>query len=145
MLALYRCGRQAEALRAFQRLRTVLGDELGIEPSPKLVALEDAIILHKPHLDWDPAGADIGPGSTRSQPMRSAADGPRAHNIPASTPLVGRDVELATVDRASSKAAACHRDGDRWGGKTRLALAAAASASRVVPSWCLVGGTGRRA
>src|SRR4029453_15188410 len=41
MLALYREGRQAEALRAFSRLRTHLGDELGIVPSPELVRLED--------------------------------------------------------------------------------------------------------
>jgi predicted ATPase/class 3 adenylate cyclase len=54
MLALYRAGRQAEALRAFQKLRAHLGDELGIAPSPELVALEEAIVLQKPELDWQP-------------------------------------------------------------------------------------------
>ena len=39
MLALYRCGRQADALRAYQRARTVLGEELGVEPGPELAAL----------------------------------------------------------------------------------------------------------
>jgi predicted ATPase/DNA-binding SARP family transcriptional activator/class 3 adenylate cyclase len=52
MLGLYRCGRQADALRAYQRLRQVLGEELGIEPSAELVALEDAMLLQKPDLDW---------------------------------------------------------------------------------------------
>ena len=36
MLALYRCGRQADAVRAFRRARTVLADELGLEPGPEL-------------------------------------------------------------------------------------------------------------
>jgi predicted ATPase/DNA-binding SARP family transcriptional activator len=54
MLALYRAGRQAEALRAYQKLRAHLGDELGIAPSPELVALEEAIVLQKPELDWRP-------------------------------------------------------------------------------------------
>jgi class 3 adenylate cyclase/alpha-beta hydrolase superfamily lysophospholipase len=40
MLALYRAGRQADALRAYRELRTVLVDELGIEPSPELRDLE---------------------------------------------------------------------------------------------------------
>jgi DNA-binding SARP family transcriptional activator/class 3 adenylate cyclase/predicted alpha/beta hydrolase len=55
MLALYRCGRQAEALGAYRELRTHLGEELGITPSPELVALEEAIVLQKPELDWVPA------------------------------------------------------------------------------------------
>jgi predicted ATPase/class 3 adenylate cyclase len=54
MLALYRAGRQAEALRVYQKLRAHLGDELGIEPNPELVALEEAIVLQKPELDWHP-------------------------------------------------------------------------------------------
>ena len=57
MVALYRSGRQADALRAYQRLRKQLGDELGIEPSAGLAALEEAILLQKPELDWVlPAG-----------------------------------------------------------------------------------------
>jgi DNA-binding SARP family transcriptional activator/class 3 adenylate cyclase len=54
MLALYRCGRQAEALGAYRELRAHLGDELGITPNPELVALEEAILLQKPELDWVP-------------------------------------------------------------------------------------------
>jgi class 3 adenylate cyclase/predicted alpha/beta hydrolase len=54
MLALYRCGRQAEALGAYRELRTHLGEALGITPSPELVALEEAIVLQKPELDWVP-------------------------------------------------------------------------------------------
>ena len=51
MVALYRCDRQAEALRTYQRLCTVLGEELGIEPSPDLRRLEEAILLQESDLD----------------------------------------------------------------------------------------------
>jgi predicted ATPase/DNA-binding SARP family transcriptional activator/class 3 adenylate cyclase len=54
MLALYRSGRQAEALRAYQDLRRDLGAELGIEPSPALRELEAAIVRQEPWLDWTP-------------------------------------------------------------------------------------------
>jgi predicted ATPase/class 3 adenylate cyclase/DNA-binding SARP family transcriptional activator len=54
MLALYRCGRQGDALRAYQALARDLGEELGITPSPELVRLEEAVLLQKPELDWQP-------------------------------------------------------------------------------------------
>ncbi len=51
MLALYRAGRQAEALRAYQKTRSYLGEELGIEPSPQLRELEQRILEQDPSLD----------------------------------------------------------------------------------------------
>jgi predicted ATPase/DNA-binding SARP family transcriptional activator len=50
MLALYRAGRQSDALRAFQRLRRVLVDELGLEPGRAAQELEAAILAHDPAL-----------------------------------------------------------------------------------------------
>ena len=50
MLALYRCGRQAEALEAYRRARATLVEEIGIEPGAELRALQDAILAQDPLL-----------------------------------------------------------------------------------------------
>ncbi|MGH9026789.1 MAG: BTAD domain-containing putative transcriptional regulator [Acidimicrobiia bacterium] len=54
MLALYRSGRQAEALRAYQEVRRHLSENLGIAPSPVLRRLEQDILGHDAALDWAP-------------------------------------------------------------------------------------------
>lgn len=51
MLALYRAGRQADALAAYREARSMLRDELGLEPGPRLRELERAILAHAPDLD----------------------------------------------------------------------------------------------
>ena len=51
MLALYRCGRQAEALETYRRARRAFSDELGIEPGPRLQELEGAILRHDSSLE----------------------------------------------------------------------------------------------
>jgi basic membrane lipoprotein Med (substrate-binding protein (PBP1-ABC) superfamily)/DNA-binding SARP family transcriptional activator len=50
MRALYRSGRHAEALRAYESFRSVLADELGLEPSPGLQRLQEQVLLHDPGL-----------------------------------------------------------------------------------------------
>ena len=65
MVALYRSGRQAEALSTFQRLKQRLGEDLGLEPSPAMVDLEDRILLGDPAL-VAPAQSPAAPtGGTR--------------------------------------------------------------------------------
>jgi DNA-binding SARP family transcriptional activator len=53
MTALYRAGHVARALDAFQRLRTILDDELGIDPSPRMQRLHQAILSGDPAEDMD--------------------------------------------------------------------------------------------
>jgi DNA-binding SARP family transcriptional activator len=65
MLALYRAGRQAEALEAYQATRRMLVDELGIEPGARLQELERAILNQDPALDHAP------PAETPPAPERS--------------------------------------------------------------------------
>jgi len=55
MLALYRSGRHPEALRTFEKLRQLLDEELGLEPSPPLQRLQERILLHEPSLEAAPS------------------------------------------------------------------------------------------
>lgn len=71
MVALYRLGRQAAALAAFQQLRGILGDQLGIEPAPELVRIEQQILRHDPALD----GPDLKSSSTPAPGARSVDAG----------------------------------------------------------------------
>ncbi|MFJ3026886.1 BTAD domain-containing putative transcriptional regulator [Streptomyces tendae] len=74
MLALYRSGRQADALAAYQRLRTRLAEQLGLEPGRELRQLQHAVLVHDPALAA-PAGPGAGPvagaaGAGRKEPER---------------------------------------------------------------------------
>src|SRR5215831_14587021 len=65
MLALYRCGRQAEALAAYRRARDLLAGELGIDAGEPLQRLHASILAHDPALDWKetaPALAGVATG-----------------------------------------------------------------------------------
>ena len=70
MVALYRCGRQAEALDAYRDARTVLHDELGLEPSEELQALQRAILEHDDSLSA-PARVDLPDAVTTDRRSRS--------------------------------------------------------------------------
>lgn len=60
MLALYRSGRQADALREYANFKRFVGEELGIEPSPALRSLEERVLLQDPTLDVAPAPVSEG-------------------------------------------------------------------------------------
>jgi predicted ATPase/DNA-binding SARP family transcriptional activator len=110
VLALYRCGRQKEALDAYRSARDVLVEELGIDPGPELQELERQILRQDPALAA-PEAASPGRIDLPTPP----------------TPLIGRRLEIGSVT------ALLRRDeirlltltGPGGTGKTRLALAAA--------------------
>jgi DNA-binding SARP family transcriptional activator len=83
MLALYRSGRSADALRIYARLREALDDELGVEPAQAIKDLEEQIILHAPELD---------------APRERIA--PRSSVHRKSAPFVGRRLEARELDQA---------------------------------------------
>src|SRR5207244_3467074 len=66
ILALYRSGRQSEALRVFQQLRSTLADELGIDPSPDLQGLERAVLAQDESLSWNAPIATPSPLPARA-------------------------------------------------------------------------------
>lgn len=63
MLALYRSGRSSEALEAYQQMRRLLVDELGIEPSPMLVQMHQAVLSLDPALDLAPEPVTVSPAA----------------------------------------------------------------------------------
>src|SRR5436309_14826673 len=70
MLALYRCGRQGEAITAYHEARRVLSEEVGVDPGPELKKLDDQVLYQDPALQ--PTG----------QPRDAAAHA----NLPTRTP-----------------------------------------------------------
>ena len=94
MLALYRSGRQAEALQAFQAARRALADELGIDPGRWLRQLETGILRQDPGLDWTPPPEE--PGTPPGQTGGSAGEaGPALAALVAQNPQAAAD-ELVT-------------------------------------------------
>jgi DNA-binding SARP family transcriptional activator/nucleotide-binding universal stress UspA family protein len=75
MIALYRSGRQAEALEAYEAARRVLVEQLGLDPSPTLRQLETAILRQDPALDFAPRERDQ---SVVKAPQRSLLVVPQA-------------------------------------------------------------------
>jgi predicted ATPase/DNA-binding SARP family transcriptional activator len=110
LLALYRSGRQKEALDAYHAARRTLVDELGVEPGNGLRELERAILRHDPAL--------TAPPSLRPARLRLPAP---------ATPLIGRRLEVAAVAALlrSGEVRLLTLTGPGGTGKTRLAIAAA--------------------
>ena len=143
MRALYRCGRQADALRAYQELRAYLSEELGLEPAAALRDLESAILRQDPALDWHappPAAAHTAqpaPAPSESaarHPGPPAAAGPAAGRLPAeTTSFIGREADLAAVGKLLAAGRLVTLTGPGGSGKTRLARQAGAAVAAGQP------------
>ena len=121
MLCLYRSGRQADALGAYQRLRGRLGEELGLEPSAALRKLETDILQQLPSLDWTASLNEADPTAIRS--LRDAVPG----NLPVpATSFIGRESDVKDVVTLIRGHRLVTLTGVGGVGKTRLALQAAA-------------------
>jgi predicted ATPase/DNA-binding SARP family transcriptional activator len=114
MLALYRSGRQADALAVYRRTRDVLRDELGLEPGSELRKLETAILRHDESLD------------TRRAEQSASSRLPSP-----ATPLIGRRLEIdAITSLLRGDARLVTITGPGGAGKTRVALQAADEVAR---------------
>ncbi|MCG5473016.1 tetratricopeptide repeat protein [Micromonospora sp. LAH09] len=109
MLALYRDGRQGEAVATYRRLRDALRENLGIDPSPRLRDLECAILRQ------DAAIAAPTPAVVAPPPV--------AAQLPPPVPtFTGRDAELAALDALVDRGGAVVVSGTAGVGKTALAV-----------------------
>jgi YVTN family beta-propeller protein len=97
MVALYRAGRQAEALEAYRAGRRELLDELGLEPAPELQELERAILTHDPALRREQAIVtdDPAPRLERAIPAHDQALEPAARQRPARKRPFRRELAVA--------------------------------------------------
>ncbi len=114
-LALYRSGRQGDALAALRRARRTLAEELGVDPGPGLRRLEADVLAQAPHLTPRAAAATAVPARAEGAPE------------PARRPFVGRTRELELLEGAAASAAphaparVALVSGDAGAGKTALA------------------------
>ncbi|MFD7394348.1 BTAD domain-containing putative transcriptional regulator [Streptomyces virginiae] len=145
--ALYRAGRQTQALESYEALRERLAQDLGLDPGRELTALRQAILRQDADLDRPPHEESAGtPGDARPpapdgappaaprpratpRTARVGAVGPVGQLPEPLTRLLGRDADLAAVGTLSAHSRLVTVTGPGGVGKTRLAVAYAGQAA----------------
>jgi len=121
-LAQYRSGRQAEALRTLRDVRTVLATELGLDPGPELVDLEQSILRQNPSLAVEAV-------LTASSP-RCPYQGLVPYDVDDNDGFFGRDADVATCLRRLGDVGVVVVVGPSGSGKSSLVRAGVAAALR---------------
>jgi predicted ATPase/DNA-binding SARP family transcriptional activator len=122
-LALYRSGRQAEAVRACTRLRQILREELGLDPSLEITTLEHRIIVQDPALERRAPGTDDSVDmnlSVASQPRAVLGYRTNLPRIP--TPFIGGERLLEEIAEQLRSSNVVTLTGTGGVGKTRAAI-----------------------
>ena len=138
MLALYRCGRQAESLETYRSYQELLDRELGVAPSQMLRDRQTEVLRQSPSLDRElpPDQSQVG-GPSGSKPVRPPPASASA--VPTElTSFVGREQDLAEVVAEFAKSRLVTLTGVGGVGKTRLAMRAAVSSGPFTDglAWC---------
>jgi predicted ATPase/DNA-binding SARP family transcriptional activator len=146
MLALYRSGRQAEALEAYQTYQSLLQTELGLDPSALLRTRHARMLRQAVDLDWTPhrpPGAEVADqpdGSLDRPATRLTGQRRPGRGIPVElTSFVGRSTELVAVSADLAASRLVTLTGVGGVGKTRIALRSAETVSTAFPDgvwWC---------
>jgi DNA-binding SARP family transcriptional activator/tetratricopeptide (TPR) repeat protein len=132
MLARWSTGQQAEALSAYQRARTALAEEVGVDPGPELREIESRILAHDATLRWEHVPAP--------PPVATAPVGTAAPPAGADDPFVGRAAERSRLVTAVERARAGRGGvvlvtGGPGAGKTRLCQEALATVTGIAIGW----------
>ncbi|MEE1762115.1 BTAD domain-containing putative transcriptional regulator [Streptomyces sp. SP18BB07] len=138
MRALYVTGRQSEALASYEDLRCRLAGELGVDPSPELSALHQALLRQDPELipgATAPGGGkeDRLPPSSGQERLPTAIENRPVPGVPSNLPapltaLIGRRQALTDLSQLLASTRLVTLTGPGGVGKTRLAVAAGAAA-----------------
>ena len=134
MLALYRAGRQAEALDAYAECRRRLLDDLGLDPGTALRRMQQAVLAQDPALDPPVRVVQAAGAGTEARGATRRAATPEPNRVPGtSTRLIGRTSEQRDLAEAWQRSRLVTLLGPPGAGKTRLALELARTAGP--PVW----------